>query len=266
MERPWVVVGYSGWNDAGGAASEVAYRLIRHADATQWRVIDSEDYFDFQSTRPVVSSMEGMELLTWPSTTIWRGHADGHPVVVVSGPEPNLRWRSYCRELLDALDTLHPAGIIVLGGMVADVPHTRELPVSGSADEATAARLGLEGLEYSGPTGITGVLAALARERGFNAVGLWASVPEYAFEPPCPPAVQTLLVRVEELTGLSLPQDDLAEGKQEWLAEANQLMADNDGLTEYVHSLEEQQDATLPEGLTGDVLAMEFQSYLRHRH
>lgn len=266
MERPWVVVGYSGWNDAGGAASEVAYRLIRHADATQWRVIDSEDYFDFQSTRPVVSSMEGMELLTWPSTTIWRGRADGHPVVVVSGPEPNLKWRSYCRELLDALEILHPAGIIVLGGMVADVPHTRELPVSGSADEATAARLGLEDLEYSGPTGITGVLASLARERGHNAVGLWASVPEYAFEAPCPPAVETLLVRVEELTGLSVPQDDLAEGKQEWLAEANQLMADNDGLTEYVHSLEEQRDAALPEGLTGDLLAMEFQSYLRHRH
>ncbi|AXE38817.1 proteasome assembly chaperone family protein [Acidipropionibacterium virtanenii] len=266
IERPWVVIGYSGWNDAGGAASEATSRLIRHADATEWRVIDREDYYDFQNTRPVVSAMAGVELLTWPRTTVWRGRADGHRVVAVTGPEPNLRWRSYSRELLDILEPLNPAGIVVLGGMVADVPHTRELPVSGStADPSTAIRLGIEDLEYSGPTGISGVLATLARERGFNAVGLWASVPEYAFEPPCPPAVKALLVRVEELTGLSVPQGDLDEGRQEWLAQADQLLADNDGLSEYVHSLEEQQDAALPEGVTGDVLAMEFQSYLRHR-
>ncbi|WP_036924507.1 proteasome assembly chaperone family protein [Acidipropionibacterium thoenii] len=265
-DRPWVIVGYTGWNDAGGAASETAARVIRHTDATEWRVLDSEDYYNFQDTRPVVAAMEGIELITWPATTIWKGQSEGRTVVVVTGPEPDMRWRSYCRELLDTLTRLDPVGIVVLGGMVADVPHTRQLPVSGSASHHDLAeQLGLEGMDYTGPTGIPGVLVSLAADRGMNAVGLWANVPEYAYEPPCPPAVQSLLVRVEELTGMSVPQEDLVESRQKWVSDADQMVTDNDTLSDYVHALERQRDAELPEGITGDVIAMEFQHYLRHR-
>lgn len=266
VDRPWVVAAYGGWNDAGSAATDALARLLDHTDADEIAHIDSEDYVDYQASRPTVSLMGDVELLSWPVTTIWRGRAEGREVIAVSGPEPQLRWRAYCRELLDLLVPMHPAGILVLGSMVTDVPHTRPLPVTGSAsDRGTASRLGIEKLDYSGPAGLPSVLVAAARERGLNSVGLWVSVPQYAYEPPCPPAVQSLLVRVEELTGIAIGQDDLADGRREWVEAIDEQAAENSGLSEYISALEAEQDAALAEGITGDVLAVEFQSYLRHR-
>ncbi|WP_130865458.1 proteasome assembly chaperone family protein [Acidipropionibacterium timonense] len=266
-DRPWVVAAFTGWNDAASASSDALAAVIEHCGATEIATIDSEEYFDFQATRPVMSMMEDVELLTWPATTIWRGQVDdGAPVLCVSGPEPNLRWRQYCDELLDLLIGFQPEGIVVLGAMVTDVPHTRPLPVSGSAsDHGTASRLGIEKIDYSGPVGMPSILVTAARARGVNAVGLWASVPQYAYEPPCPPAVQALLLRVEELTGLAVPAQERTERSREWMSALDQAADETEGLREYISALEAERDADLPEGITGDVLAVEFQSYLRHR-
>ena len=150
--------------------------------------------------------------------------------------------------------------------MATDVAHTRQLPVMVSTtDLDLVSALGAEKLEYDGPTGIPFVLVTEARHHDFNAIGLWVGVPQYACESPCPPAVQSLLVRIEELTGIAVPQAGLEEDKREWVGAIDEALSEHPELAEYVAALETEQDATLPEGLTGDVLAVEFQSYLRHR-
>ena len=210
--------------------------------------------------------MNDVEIVNWPCTTIRVGRWQGQPIVIVTGPEPSLRWRTYCFRLLRRLRKLKPAGLVVLGAMATDVAHTRQLPVMVSTtDPDLVSALGAEKLEYDGPTGIPFVLVTEARHHDFNAIGLWVGVPQYACESPCPPAVQSLLVRIEELTGIAVPQAGLEEDKREWVGAIDEALSEHPELAEYVAALETEQDATLPEGLTGDVLAVEFQSYLRHR-
>ena len=120
-------------------------------------------------------------------------------------------------------------------------------------------------MDYEGPVGLPSVLVEEVRKSGTDAMGLWAFVPQYAFEPPCPPAVLALLLRVEELTGLALVSEELRAQSQQWVEEVSQEATQTDGLPEYIRDMEQEQDADLPEGLTGDVLAVEFQSYLRNR-
>ena len=266
MDRPWVVVAFSGWNDAGSAATQAASLIAEYSEAKVWRTIDGEVFHDFRQTRPAITVMNDLEIVNWPSTAIRVGRWQGHPIVVVDGPEPSLRWRTYCFRLLRWLRKLKPAGLIVLGAMATDVAHTRQLPVMVSAtDPNLINELGAEKLEYDGPTGIPFVLVTEARRHEMNAIGLWVGVPQYACESPCPPATQALLVRIEELTGIAVPQAGIEEDKRDWVAAIDEAVVDHPELAEYIAALETEQDAALSEGLTGDVLAVEFQSYLRHR-
>jgi len=266
MDRPWVVVAFGGWNDAGTAATQAASLIAEYSDAKIWRTIDGEVFHDFRQTRPAITVMNDFEIVSWPSTAIRVGRWQGQPIVVVDGPEPSLRWRTYCFRLLRRLRKLNPAGLVVLGAMATDVAHTRQLPVMVSAtDPNLISELGAEKLEYDGPTGIPFVLVTEARRHGMNAIGLWVGVPQYACESLCPPAVQALLVRIEELTGIAIPQAGLEEDKRDWAAAIDEALVDHPELAEYIAALETEQDAALSEGLTGDVLAVEFQSYLRHR-
>lgn len=266
MDRPWVVVAFSGWNDAGSAATQAATLIAKYSEAKTWRTIGGEEFHDFRQTRPAITVMNDVEIVNWPCTTIRVGGWQGQPIVIVTGPEPSLRWRTYCFRLLRRLRKLKPAGLVVLGAMATDVAHTRQLPVMVSTtDPDLVSALGAEKLEYDGPTGIPFVLVTEARRHDFNAIGLWVGVPQYACESPCPPAVQSLLVRIEELTGIAVPQAGLEEDKREWVGAIDEALSEHPELAEYVAALETEQDATLPEGLTGDVLAVEFQSYLRHR-
>ena len=228
--------------------------------------LDCEDYYDYQILRPVRRVTDSEATITWPTTTLWQGLDEDQPVVCVTGPEPNLRWRRYCADLIEKFARLDPAGVVVLGAMISDVPHTRPLPVSGAVSDAQmASRLGIDEVDYEGPVGLPSVLVEEVRKSGTDAMGLWAFVPQYAFEPPCPPAVLALLLRVEELTGLALVSEELRAQSQQWVEEVSQEATQTEGRPEYIRDMEQEQDADLPEGLTGAVLAVEFQSYLRNR-
>ena len=228
MDRPWVVVAFGGWNDAGTAATQAASLIAEYSDAKIWRTIDGEVFHDFRQTRPAITVMNDLEIVSWPSTAIRVGRWQGQPIVVVDGPEPSLRWRTYCFRLLRRLRKLNPAGLVVLGAMATDVAHTRQLPVMVSAtDPNLISELGAEKLEYDGPTGIPFVFVTEARRHGMNAIGLWVGVPQYACESLCPPAVQALLVRIEELTGIAIPQAGLEEDKRDWVAAIDEALVDH---------------------------------------
>ena len=192
--KPVLVVAFEGWNDAGDAASGAARWLADRHEAELVATLDAEEYFDFTATRPLIELDEtGVRRLTWPDAEIWAATTDGpRDLVVLLGNEPHLRWRTFCREVLDLADALGCSLIVTLGALLSELPHTRPTVVSGTTEDPTLLdRLELTRSSYEGPTGILGVLHAQARADDRPSVSLWASVPTYVSTAPmttlCPP-------------------------------------------------------------------------------
>jgi len=266
---PVLVAGFEGWNDAGDAASDAVEHLIEVWDARQVAEMDPEDYYDYQVNRPMVSVDDsGIRSVTWPTTrvSVARLPLQTRDVVLVRGIEPNMRWRQFTGELVGLAHELGVTRVVTLGALLSDSPHTRPIPVSGSAtDERLAVELGLEQSRYEGPTGIVGVLLDACQRVGLPAVSLWAAVPHYVAQPPCPKATLALLRRIEDLLEVTVPLGDLVEESRAWELNVDELAAEDEEVAEYVKQLEEQRDtAELPEA-TGEAIAREFERYLRRR-
>ena len=177
-----------------------------------------------------------------------------------------MRWRGFCAELVAIAEQLHVETVITLGALLADSPHTRPVPVSGTAsDPQTATDLGLEPSRYEGPTGIVGVLQDASTQAGLRSLSFWAAVPHYVASPPCPKATIALLRRVEDLLDIPVPLDDLPERARAWEQQVDELAAEDSDVAEYIATLEEREPATdLPEA-SGEAIAKEFERYLRRR-
>jgi len=187
-------------------------------------------------------------------------------LVLVRGLEPNMRWRGFCQELLAIAVELGVELVVTLGALLADSPHTRPVPVSGtSSDPELAARLGLEPSRYEGPTGIVGVFQDICERAGLPAVSFWAAVPHYVAQPPCPKATVALLHRVEDLLDSPVPMTDLAERARAWERQVDELAAEDSDVAEYIATLEQREpEEDLPEA-SGEAIAKEFERYLRRR-
>jgi proteasome assembly chaperone (PAC2) family protein len=269
LRNPIVLAAFEGWNDAAEAASGALAHLHEVWDAQPLVAIDPEEYHDFQVTRPQVSlEDDGRRRITWPATRLsWaRPPGSDRDVVLVRGIEPSMRWRRYTDEVLGHLTRHRASTLITLGALLADVPHTRPIPVTTtSEDPELLERLALQKSTYEGPTGIVGVLQDVATRRGLPALSLWAAVPHYVGQPPSPKAVLALLSRVEELVQLTLPLADLVEEAQAWEHGVDELAGEDEEIAEYVRQLEEAKDtAELPEA-SGEAIAREFERYLRRR-
>ena len=155
---------------------------------------------------------------------------------------------------------------VTLGALLADVPHTRPIPVTATSDDDDVVhRFGAEASRYEGPTGIVGVLADAATRTGLTSLSCWAAVPHYAGGTPSPKATLGLLGKLESLFNISIPLADLPETAKAWERGVNELAESDDEVREYVHDLEEATDtADLPEA-SGDAIAREFERYLRRR-
>ncbi|MFC5187365.1 PAC2 family protein [Actinomadura harenae] len=265
---PVVVAAFEGWNDAGEAASGVITHLESVWDATPIAELDPDDYYDFQVTRPMVEMIDGeTRSISWPTTRISRARLpSGRDAVLIHGIEPNMRWRSFCREIVDKIHELGARQVVLLGALLADAPHTRPVPVTGAAnDAAMVTDLNLEPARYEGPTGILGVLQDACAKAELPTVSLWAAVPHYVAQPPSPKATLALLRRVEDLLDVAVPLGELPEEARAWENGVNELAEEDSEVAEYVRTLEEQKDATeLPEA-SGDAIAREFERYLRRR-
>ena len=269
LTSPVIIAAFEGWNDAGEAASGVISHLSLAWQAAPVGAIDPEDYYDFQVTRPVTEVAEGRtERLIWPTTRLLAAKQDTteRDLVLVHGIEPNMRWRGFCSELVTAFASLRIELVVLLGALLADSPHTRPVPVTAAAsDPALAADLRAEPVDYKGPTGIVGVLQHACADAGIPAVSLWASVPHYVAQPPCPKATLALIRGVEDVLDVSLPLADLPQEARAWEHGVDELAEQDTEVAEYVRTLEEAKDATdLPEA-SGDAIAREFERYLRRR-
>ena len=266
---PVVIAAFEGWNDAADAASGVIDHLMQVWNARVVGAVDPDDFYDFQVNRPTVGTdADGHRRLTWPTTQIAVASPPDldRDVILVRGIEPNMRWRAFCAELLGACDELGGQLLVTIGALLADTPHTRPIPVNGTATEAELVdRLRLEQSSYEGPTGIVGVLQDACVQLDIPAVSYWAAVPHYVAQPPCPKATLALIGQLEELLEVSIPLGELPEDARAWERGVDELAAEDEDIADYVRSLEETRDTTeLPEA-SGEAIAREFERYLRRR-
>ena len=264
-----LLAAFEGWNDAGDAASSAIEHLEEQWGARVVAAIDPDEYYDFQVNRPQVQLVDGVtRKVTWPTTriAICSPPESERDVVLVRGLEPNMRWRGFCGELVAIAAQFEVEMVVALGALLADSPHTRPVPVSGTtSDASTAAALGLESSRYEGPTGIVGVFQDACMHAGMTSVSFWAAVPHYVAQPPCPKAAVALLRRIEDLLDIPVPLGDLPERARAWERQVDELAAEDSDVAEYIASLEEREPETdLPEA-SGDAIAREFERYLR-RH
>jgi proteasome assembly chaperone (PAC2) family protein len=245
LDRPLLVAAFSGWNDAGDAATGAAGWLLRHGHGPRVAWIDPDEYVDYQSRRPTVELTDGVtRAITWPATEIHATSVGGRDLVIVQGVEPNLRWREYCEAILEVAGETGCEMVVTLGALIGDVVHTRDIPVTGTATDAELlGRLDLTRSQYEGPTGIVGVLHDACREAGIGSVSLWAPVPHYVSSPPNPVATRALLARLGRLAGLRLDLHGLEELVDMWRTQVDRAVEDNEELEDYIRGIEMQMDA-----------------------
>lgn len=269
LVEPIVIAAFAGWNDAADAASGAVDHLMQAWGARIVGAVDPEDFYDFQVNRPMIGSDAlGHRRITWPTTQIAVASPPGldRDVILVRGIEPNLRWRQFCAELLAACDELGAELVVTLGALLADTPHTRPIPVTGTTTEPDLVdRLHLEDSTYEGPTGIVGVFQDACVQLDMPAVSYWAAVPHYVAQPPCPKATLALISQIEILLQANIPLGDLPEDARAWERGVNELAEDDEDVADYVRALEETRDTTdLPEA-SGEAIAREFERYLKRR-
>ncbi len=260
------MVALEGWFDAGGAATAAADWLSDRGDAEVIADIPAEEFFDFQQQRPIVSADgTGERTITWPDTTVAaRVEPEGqHDLLVVRGVEPHLQWTSYVEEVLAAVVMTGTELVVTFGAVVAEVPHSRPVTVTGSAaDERLCTHLGLRRPTYEGPTGVVGVLHAALERARVPAVSLRVPVPHYVSTPPNPAGTQALLRRFEQVTGVGTAFTELDDDVSEWRRQVDRAVASDDEVADYVRRLEELSPS--PDDLpSGDDLAAEFERFLR---
>jgi proteasome assembly chaperone (PAC2) family protein len=276
LRNPVMIMAFSGWNDAAEAASGAVEHLLsgwkdKKDDVLPELIaeVESEDFYDFQVNRPQVSIDDSaIRSITWPSTQVFglAVPSMNRDLVIVTGVEPSMRWKSFTSDLLDLADDLEVSLVVSLGSLLADTPHSRPITVTGTgAHPAIANRLGVSVSKYEGPTGILGIVQDACMRRGIDAISLWAAVPHYAASSPSPKATLALINTLEEFLDISIPLSDLPERSDAWEKEVNELAAEDAEVAEYVKALEESKDAAeLPE-VSGDSIAKEFERYLRRQ-
>ena len=271
LEHPVLVAAFRGWNDGAQAASLAAGYLAKTWGAERFAELDPENFFDFQATRPHVSLEEGLtRRIDWPETVFYHARPEGldRDVVLLLGIEPNLRWRTFTDLVVGLASELGIELLITLGALLADVPHTRSAPVTGSAsDEELVERLGLSASRYEGPTGIVGVLHDVCGKSGIPSASLWAAVPHYVSLTPSPRGALALCERLGSVLGIEIEADELEEAARNYEEQVSEAVASDEETAAYVDELERRSDqlddaTELP---SGDALAAELTRFLKER-
>ena len=272
LRSPVLVAAFAGWNDAASSATTALEAIAGALDAEPVAGIDPEEFYDFQVTRPTIRLTEGQTReVDWPENSIIAARAPNaeRDLVLVSGIEPNLRWRTFASAVIEVAERLEVEMVVTLGALLADVAHTRPVPITGLAsDPELVEELGLSKSSYEGPTGILGILHDACRRRDLPSASLWAAVPHYVAAVPNPKAALALLRRLEGFTQIAIEASELEEAMSRYERQVDRAVASNAEIEELVHRLEEDQDDSTALGEdvpSGDTIARDFQRFLRQR-
>jgi len=271
-----LIAGFSGWNDAAEAASVAVESVTESWEAKRFGVFDGEEFFDYQATRPQIKLIDGVtRTVEWPenilSATTNLPQLGGRSAILLSGPEPGFRWRSFCDSVVDAAREFDVSLVVTLGALLADVPHSRPVAVAAnSQNPSLTEKLGLSSSGYEGPTGITGVLHRVCADAGIPSVSFWASVPHYLPSVPSAPAALALLGGLSTLLDVEVDTSGLESTAGDYQDQISEAVQQDSDLASYVQMLEERYDSQTdgdPRDLpSGDDLAQELEGFLRdHR-
>ncbi|MBB5831414.1 PAC2 family protein [Brachybacterium aquaticum] len=261
------ITAFSGWNDAGEAATGVIEHLLEVWPSRPVGAVDAEEFIDFQVNRPEIrTTEEGLRVVDWPDTKLRLVTPPRGPeIITVSGPEPSLHWKRFCDEILEQLQQLDVSSVISLGALLADSPHSRPLPTSSQVEPVPSQKVEDEAEQYSGPVGVPTILARRTASAGLRTTSIWVQVPHYVSQNSSPKAVLSLLREVQDMVSAPIPLGELIEDAEAWERGVDELARTDEDVAEYVRRLERAQDAAgLPEA-TGDAIAKEFEQFLRRR-
>lgn len=280
LKDPVLITAFAGWSDAAQAATSAARFLTGVWEANRFAEIDPEDFYDFTENRPTIKIAEGdLREVTWPANECYYYRRDGaeHDFIVLLGVEPSLRWKKFTQTVLEIIRRQNVSLVLTLGGLLADVPHTRPVRVTGTTSNPRAAAklrgLAVTNSRYEGPTGIVGILHDTLRRQGIDGASIWANVPHYISASINPKATAAILERLDSLFGLSLDLRDLHSAAQRFEAEVSEAVAGDEDAAAYVRQLEERSDAE-PEATpeppsqplpSGDVVVRELEEFLRRQ-
>jgi proteasome assembly chaperone (PAC2) family protein len=274
LRAPALVCAFKGWNDAGDAASAALTFVGASLGATRFAQIDPEEFYDFQATRPRIELVDGQTReVSWPSVEVWEARIPRAPrdLILLSGPEPSMRWRTFCAQIVELADALDVQLVVTLGALLADVPHSRPVGITGFAtDESLQQRSDLHPSSYEGPTGITGIVHAACAEAGLPSASLWATVPHYVAAAPNPKAALALVRKLEGLVGVTVDASELETAAGDYERQVSLAVQSDPDVQAFVERLEkaaeEEDEPVDPSDLpSGDVIAREFQRFLRQR-
>ncbi|NCZ68809.1 MAG: PAC2 family protein [Acidimicrobiia bacterium] len=244
LRRPHVIAAFTGWNDAADAASMALKTLIERLGAAPLAEIDPEEFTDFATIRPHVRLSDASNRhIVWPTVSMWSVSSNDQDLILVLGPEPALRWKLFCKQIIGVAQTYQAQSLISLGALLADVPHRHPTQVLGTAvDQDMIDAHDLQRSRYEGPTGIVGVLNDSAQRAGLSSASLWAAVPAYAAQLPSPKAAAALIDRLAEIVGCDAPTAVLDEQYDEYEAAIDQIIENDPSMASYLERLENMDD------------------------
>ncbi|MGH9247808.1 MAG: PAC2 family protein [Acidimicrobiales bacterium] len=270
LRRPVLIAAFEGWNDAGDAASVAARFLARSWEADEFASIDAEDFFDFTESRPRVRLDDELNReITWPANEFLAATVPGRDLdaVLLVGTEPQLRWKTFSRQVVDLARSLDTRLVVTMGALLAEVAHSRPVSVVGTTSEPSIAeRLGLRPSTYQGPTGIVGVLHDECRRAELPSASLWAAVPAYVPSSPSPKAALALVERCGALLDVPVDTTELEIASASYERQVTELVQADEETSTYVSGLEQRSDEDVTDGFAdGTALIEEVERFLRRQ-
>ena len=272
LRAPALICAFKGWNDAADAASTAITFVGSALGARRFATIDPEEFYDFQDTRPRIKLVDGdTRKVEWPAIELYEARVPRAPrdLVLLVGNEPSLRWRTFTKVIVELAEAIGVQLVVTLGALLADVPHTRPVSVTGLAsDPALVARLSLSQSSYEGPTGIVGVLHGACADAGMPSASLWAAVPHYIAAAPNPKAALALVRKLEGLVGVAVDATDLENATSDYDRQVNVAVQSDPEVQAFVERLEQAasgDDVDDPPIPSGDSIARDLQRFLRQR-
>ena len=273
LRAPALICAFKGWNDAADAASSALTFVGQALSARRFATIDPEEFYDFQATRPKIKMVDGRaRQIVWPEVELYEARIPRAPrdLILLVGTEPSFRWRTFGKLVVELAEAIGAQLMVTLGALLADVPHTLPVSVTGLAsDPALVARLGLQQSSYEGPTGIVGVLHAAFQQAGLPSASLWAAVPHYIAAAPNPKAALALVRKLEGLVGVAVDASELETAAADYERQVNVAVQSDPDVQAFVERLEQAAESEADEEPTslpsGESIARDLQRFLRQR-
>ena len=271
LNSPVCIAAFEGWNDAGEAATSAVKYFQDRFNAIKIGTIESEEFFDFTISRPVIEIPDKQREIIWPATEIYVAKMSDskHDLVIIVGHEPQLRWRTFTDQIIEIASITESQMVVTLGSLLTDIPHSRPVKVFGSSDDSDLAqRLNLPPSTYEGPTGIVGVINSVLREKRIPSMSVWAGVPSYVSGANSPKAALALVERLAEVLQIGIACTDLEIASAAYERQINELIAEDIDTTEYVNQLEEDFDnksEVEEQDSNPELLVSEVEDFLRNQ-